>query len=89
MSAQQSFTPDMVEKTKQHIKELVGEITELSRSDMPEAEFYAQFLQRVVAAVAAVGGVVWKVGETGTLALQCQVNIRETGLTELEKDKMT
>ncbi|MBQ9454551.1 MAG: HlyD family efflux transporter periplasmic adaptor subunit [Thermoguttaceae bacterium] len=89
MSAQQSFTPDMVEKTKQHIKELVGEITELSRSDMPEAEFYAQFLQRVVAAVAAVGGVVWKIGETGTLALQCQVNIRETGLTELEKDKMT
>jgi len=89
MSAQQSFTPEMVEKTKQHIKELVGEITELSRSDMPAEEFYAQFLQRVIAAVAAVGGVVWKVGETGTLALQCQVNLRETGLTELEKEKMT
>ncbi len=89
MSAQQSFTPDMVEKTKQHIKELVGEITELSHSDMPEEEFYAQFLQRVVAAVAAIGGVVWKVGETGTLALQCQVNIRESGLTELDKEKMT
>ena len=89
MSAQQSFTPDMVEKTKQHIKELVGEITELSHSDMPEEEFYAQFLQRVVAAVAAIGGVVWKVGETGTLALQCQVNIRESGLTDLDKEKMT
>ena len=89
MSAQQSFTPDMVEKTKQHIKELVGEITELSHSDMPEEEFYAQFLQRVVAAVAAIGGVVWKVGETGTLALQSQVNIRESGLTDLDKEKMT
>ncbi len=89
MSVQQPFTPDMVERTKQHIKELVGEITQLSQSDMPAEEFYAQFLQRVVAAVAGVGGVVWKVGETGGLALQCQVNLRESGLTEVEKEKMT
>lgn len=88
MSAQQPFTPDMVERTKQHIKELVGEITQLSHSDMPVEEFYAQFLQRVVAAVAAVGGVVWKIGETGSLALQCQINLRDSGLTNVEKEKM-
>ena len=78
----------MVERTKQHIKELVGEITQLSHSDMPVEEFYAQFLQRVVAAVAAVGGVVWKIGETGSLALQCQINLRDSGLTNVEKEKM-
>ena len=89
MSAQQPFSSDMVEKTKQHIKELVNEITQLSHSDMPAEEFYAQFLQRVVEAVAALGGVVWKMGETGTLALQTQINLRETGLTSVEKEKMT
>ncbi len=88
MSEQQSFTPDMVERTKQHIKELVNEITQLSHSDMPAEEFYTQFLQRVISAIAAVGGVVWKIGETGSLALQCQMNLRETGLTGVEKEKM-
>ncbi|MBO5437871.1 MAG: hypothetical protein J6A23_09430, partial [Thermoguttaceae bacterium] len=70
MSAQQPITQNMVEQTKQHIKELVGEITQLSRTDMPAEEFYAQFLQRIVEAIAAIGGVVWKMGDTGTLALQ-------------------
>jgi len=42
MSAQQPITQNMVEQTKQHIKELVGEITQLSRTDMPAEEFYAQ-----------------------------------------------
>lgn len=89
MSAQQPFSSDMVEKTKQHIRDLVNEITQLSHSDMPTEEFYAQFLQRIVEAVAALGGVVWKMGETGTLALQAQINLHETGLTNVEKEKMT
>lgn len=88
MSAQQPITQNMVEQTKQHIKELVGEITQLSRTDMPAEEFYAQFLQRIVEAIAAIGGVVWKMGDTGTLALQCQINLRESGLTGVEKEKM-
>jgi len=45
--------PDLVEQTKNQIRNLVREIAQLSRSDMSPAEFYDAFLTRVVAALAA------------------------------------
>ena len=88
MSSEQTFGSDVVEQTKQQIRALVNEITQLSKSDMPAEEFYTQFLQRVVTAIAAVGGVVWTMRDGGGLTLQCQINLRETGLGN-DKDKMT
>lgn len=87
MSSEQTFDAGLVEQTKQQIRTLVGEITQLSKSDIPLEEFYSQFLQRVITAIAATGGVIWTFNDGGGLALQCQINLRETGLGA-DKEKM-
>ena len=53
-SGQTQVSAETIEKTKQQIRGLVGEIAQLSKSDMGPEEFYAAFLQRVVQALAAV-----------------------------------
>lgn len=66
---------ESLEKTKQQIRGLVGEIAQLSKSDLSPEEYYAAFLQRVIQALAAVGGAVWVVGEGGQPQLSYQINI--------------
>jgi len=80
----QSLDPDLVEQTKQHIRSLVNEIAQLARTDISPQEFYAEFLSRVVSALAAVGGVVWTTDDDGRLALQYQINLQKTGLADDE-----
>ncbi|HJT33557.1 MAG TPA: HlyD family efflux transporter periplasmic adaptor subunit [Pirellulales bacterium] len=84
MSTEQQATidPRLIEQTKQHIRDLVMEIARLSKQDMTAREFYAAFLEKVVNALAAIGGAVWAVGEGGSLELQYQINLRETRLAE-------
>ena len=55
----QPIDPRDVEQTRRYIRQLVTEINHLSGSDIPPQQFFGEFLQRVVAAVAAVGGAVW------------------------------
>jgi len=55
-SGQTQVSAETIEKTKQQIRGLVGEIAQLSKSDLGPEEFYSAFLQRVVQALAAVGG---------------------------------
>ena len=78
MSTDQVINPELIEQTKQQIRGLVGEIAQLARQDIGAAEFYSEFLNRVVTALAAVGGAVWTVAEGGGLQLEYQVNLRET-----------
>lgn len=87
MSSEQQFDANLIEQTKQQIRTLVNEIAQLSKSDIPAEEFYTQFLERVVSAIAAVGGAVWMFSEGSGLALQTQINLRETGLGS-DKDRM-
>src|SRR5688500_14401444 len=76
MSAGSSqVSSETIEKTKQQIRGLVGEIAQLSKSDLAPEEFYAAFLQRVVQALAAVGGAVWVLGEGKKPQLSYQINI--------------
>ena len=78
MSAGQSqVSQESIEKTKQQIRGLVGEIAQLAKSDMPEEEFYAAFLQRVVQALAAVGGAMWILGEGRKPQIGYQINLSE------------
>lgn len=86
MSTDQVINPELIEQTKQQIRGLVGEIAQLARQDIGAAEFYSEFLNRVVTALAAVGGAVWTVAEGGGLQLEYQVNLRETRLGENEED---
>ena len=73
---QQPVDPRAVEETKQQIRGLVGEIAGLSRQNLEPTQFYGEFMQRVVTALAAVGGAVWELKD-GTLRLAYQSNIRQ------------
>ena len=84
MSIEQPLDAQLIEQTKQQIRSLVAEISQLSKTDVAPEEFYGEFLPRVVSALAAVGGAVWTLNPEGQLALQYQINILETRLRENE-----
>jgi len=75
---------DAVQRAKQEIQGLVQEVVELSKSEIEPPEFYAALMDKSVAALAAIGGVVWMQEEGAGLQLEYQVNLRETGLAESE-----
>lgn len=79
-----SVDAEQVERAKREIQGLVQEIAELSRSEVTAADFYNAMLNKVVAALAAPGGAVWAIGETGGLQLAYQINLQQTGLIESE-----
>ncbi|HEY2892954.1 MAG TPA: HlyD family efflux transporter periplasmic adaptor subunit [Pirellulales bacterium] len=88
MSTEQSVDPELVEQTKQQIRNLVREIAQIAKSDIGPQEFYDAVLNRIVVALAAVGGAVWTITESGQLALEYQINLRETRLAESEEDQV-
>src|SRR6476660_2599553 len=86
MAGQAQISAETIEKTKQQIRGLVSEIAQLSKSDMGPEEFYSAFLQRVVQALAAVGGAVWVLGEGRKPQLSYQINISEKLLDAESED---
>jgi multidrug efflux pump subunit AcrA (membrane-fusion protein) len=77
MSTDQTPDPQSVEETKQQIRTIVGEIASLTRQNLEPTEFYSEFLQRVINALAAVGGAVWTIRNQNELGLAAYVNLRE------------
>ncbi len=73
--------PEDVQRAKREIQSIVQQIAELSRSDVPLEQFYDEFLNKVVTALAAVGGAVWTRGNGG-FQLTYQINLRDTGLID-------
>jgi len=74
--------PGLLEQTKNQIKKLVAEIADLAESDIQPNEFYVEFLNRSVAAVAATGGAFWMMDGRGGLRLQYQFEFGVTGLMD-------
>ena len=70
------------QETWQQINQLVDEIASLSRSGCPDQEFYTQTLNRLLHAVAAVGGAIWKYNASREVKLRCQVNLAATKLAD-------
>jgi multidrug efflux pump subunit AcrA (membrane-fusion protein) len=79
---EETIDPGLLEQTKNQIRKLVAEIADLAESDIQPAEFYVEFLNRAVAAVAASGGVFWLLDGRGNLKLQHQLEYRLTGLMD-------
>jgi hypothetical protein len=75
----------LIEQTRRQIQALVAEIAQLSRQNLAPGEFYNEFLNRVISALAAIGGVVWTLTENGQLTLQYQMGLQQTGLLEDEE----
>lgn len=85
-SGQSQVSSETIEKTKQQIRGLVGEIAQLAKSEMQPDEFYSAFLQRVVQALAAKGGAIWVLGEGKRPELAYQIDISPT-LLDKESDE--
>lgn len=81
MSTSSLPSPESVEETKQQIRGLINEITELSRSELPAEEYYPAVLKRIIDALAAVGGAIWLLDELGQLRLSYHINLH-SDLTE-------
>lgn len=80
--AEETIDPGLLEQTKNQIRKLVSEIAELAEADIQPQEFHAEFLTRVVAAVAASGGALWMLDGRGGLRLQNELEFRQTGLLD-------
>jgi multidrug efflux pump subunit AcrA (membrane-fusion protein) len=80
--AEETIDPGLLEQTKNQIRKLVAEIADLAESDIQPNEFYVEFLNRAVAAVAASGGAFWLLDGRGSLKLQHQLEFRLTGLLD-------
>lgn len=81
--SQGSVDAATIEQTKQQIRGLVQQIAQLSRSDVDAEQFYAEVLQKIVTALAAVGGAVWTITPDKRLKLDYQINI-ERGLLDTQ-----
>ena len=84
-TAPSAFDPELVDQTRQQLRGLVHEIESLSRSELAPGEFYEGFLNRVINALAAVGGAVWSLDEGGRLKLAYQINLQQTRLAESQE----
>jgi multidrug efflux pump subunit AcrA (membrane-fusion protein) len=86
MSTDQSLDPNLIEQTKHQIRSLVNEIAQLSKSDLGPQEYYGEFLNRVVSALAANGGAVWSTDQ-GRLGLAYQIKLQDTRLPEKSEEE--
>lgn len=84
MSTEQ-VDPQLIEETKQQIRSLVGDIARLAKSELSPEQFFQQFLDRIIEALAAVGGAVWLRTQEGNLELKYQNNLRLAGLHESQE----
>ncbi|MGD9723296.1 MAG: efflux RND transporter periplasmic adaptor subunit [Pirellulales bacterium] len=88
MSTEQSVDPELVEQTKQQIRNLVREIAQISKSEIAPVDFYDAVLSRIVTALAAVGGAIWTIADSGQLVLEYEINLRETRIGETEENQI-
>jgi GAF domain-containing protein len=85
-TGQTQVSSETIEKTKQQIRGLVGEIAQLSKSDLEAEEYFSLVLQKIVQALAAVGGAIWVLGEGRKPQLAYQINLSQK-LLEEESDE--
>src|SRR5262245_48364276 len=57
--------------------------------DLAPAEYYGEFLQRLLTAIAAPAGAIWLRTPQGNLQLQYQINMRQVGLDSTETSRQT
>jgi hypothetical protein len=86
---QPNVDANLVEQARRQVNRLAEEIAHLSEMDLPPAEYYGEFLQRVLAAIAAPAGAVWLRTPQGNLQLQYQIRMREVGLDAIENGRQT
>jgi hypothetical protein len=77
----------VIEQTRKKVNLLFEEVGRLTEQDIRPAEFYAEFLQRVLDGLQAAAGAVWVCTAQGNLQLQHQINLRQMGIDATEEAK--
>lgn len=72
--------PRQIEEARRQINKLAEEIAQLSEMELAPAEYYGEFLQRLMTAIAAPAGAVWVRTPQGNLQQQYQINSLNVGL---------
>ncbi|HWA98367.1 MAG TPA: HlyD family efflux transporter periplasmic adaptor subunit, partial [Pirellulales bacterium] len=72
--------PRLLEQAHQQIQGLVHEVERLARQDLSPEAFFGEYLARVTAALAALGGAVWMLNEAAQAELLQQLNLGELGI---------
>jgi hypothetical protein len=80
---------NLIEQARRQINRLAEEIAHLSEMDLAPAEYYGEFLQRLLTAIAAPAGAVWVRTPQGNLQLQYQINMRQVGLDNAENGRQS
>jgi hypothetical protein len=80
---------DQIEQMRQQVNRLAEEIAHLSEMDLAPAEYYGEYLQRVLTCLQAPAGAVWLRTPQGNLQLQYQINMRQVGLDSSETSRQT
>ena len=78
---------NQIEQARRQINRLAEEIAHLSEMELAPAEYYGEFLQRLLNAIAAPAGAVWLRTQQGNLQLQYQQNMRQVGLDSTENSR--
>jgi len=84
----QSVDQSQVEQARRQINRLAEEIAQLSEAELSPPEYYGEFLQRLLTALAAPAGAVWLRTPQGNLQLQYQINMRQVGLDRGESTRL-
>jgi len=78
---------NLLEHARRRINLLVEEIAKLSETDSSPAEYYGEFLNRVLSALGAPAGIVWIRTPQGHLQQQYQANMHQVGVDRTEADR--
>lgn len=78
LSPDNSFREELL----QDLPQLMAEMTQVLESSPPQAEFYSEFLQRLLGATKALGGAVWERTSTGQFQLQYHIHFEGLDLDE-------
>jgi multidrug efflux pump subunit AcrA (membrane-fusion protein) len=90
-----SVTPDpqidinLIEQARKQINRLAEEIAQLSEQDLAPPDYYGEFMQRLLTAIAAPAGAIWLRTAQGNLQLQYQINLRQVGLDRSEESRQS
>jgi hypothetical protein len=84
---QNPATIDIIEKTTQEINLLVEEVSRMADRDMPPADFFGEFLNRILTVLVAPAGAIWIRRPQGHLQLQYQINMAQVGLDKSESGR--
>ncbi|MEM9409656.1 MAG: HlyD family efflux transporter periplasmic adaptor subunit [Planctomycetota bacterium] len=84
---EESIDVDLINKTKLQIRNLVNEISELSKKETDAHRFFEGFLNRSTSALASIGGAIWlDESGSGSMELVYQIRFEDLNLESEEQD---